>query len=146
MCSHCAAEGWCCYHLRQKFFAWFPEEPRGQEMHVRCCRGHTAAGKAKGVTYWISVSHISSIADLPSPAHCSILLEPVKQSDPSAPVAVTSWPVCGQCHPQQCLTSSPDVPSTQGPKSSASLCLMTRWTGVRSGHSIIQSATPTHQY
>lgn len=122
------------------------EEPGGPGVRVgwcwpRCCR----EGRAS-CTYWMSMSQISSPAGPPSPAHRPILSEPVKPSDPSVPVPVTSTrPVSGQCHPQQSLMSSPDALSIQGPKSSASPFRMTRWTGVRTGPSIIQSATPTLQ-
>ena len=105
-----------------------------------------SAAAAAGIISMNSRSHISSVAGLPSPTHLLILSEPVKPSDRSLPVAVTSTvPVSGQCLPQRGLMSSPDAPSIQGLPSSASQCLMTRWTGVRTGRSIIQSATPTLQ-
>lgn len=117
----------CCYHLiccRTR-----------RSRSPRCCREGRAA-----LTYWISMSHISSPAGLPSPAQHPIFS--VKPSDPSVPVAVTFK---RRCHPRRLLMSSPDALSIQVPKSSASPCLMTRWTGVRTGHSIVRSATQTKQ-
>lgn len=92
------------------------------------------------------LSHISSFADPPSPARHHIPSQLLEPSDPSVPVAVTSTqPVQGQCHPQLRFMSSLDAPCIQGPKSNASLCPMTRWTGVTACHSIVQSTTLTHQ-
>lgn len=101
----------------------------------RCCKEGRAA-----LTYWISMSHISYLAGPASPAQHPIFL--VKPSDPSVPVAVTFM---RRCHPLRLLMSSPDALSIQVPKSSASPCLMTRWTGVRTGRSIARSATQTSQ-
>lgn len=103
---------------------------------------HCREGRAR-LIYWICKSHISSPAGLPSPAHRPTFSEPVKPQDPSVAVAVTStW----QCHPQRRLMSSPDAPCIQGQKSSASPCLMIKWSGVRTGRSIAPSAILTHQY
>lgn len=106
---------------------------------------HAAAGKDDlDLHVGFFTSHISSPAARPSPAFLLTLSGPLEPSDPSVQVALTSTlPVPGQCHPQRGPTSRLDVPCTQGPKSSASLCLMTRWNGVRTGRSIILLATPT---
>lgn len=122
----------------------------GEGFSIICWRSRRVRSACVVVTWprccreGIFTSHISSPAGLPSPAYLRILSELVKPLDLLVPVGVTSsLPVSGQCHPQQHLMSSPDAPSIQGPKSSASRCLMTRWTGVRTGHSIIQSSTLT---
>lgn len=121
-----------------KVFPQFAKEPGGSR---------SACGVELGFTGFTCLI-FPSPAGLPSPAHPCILSEPARPSDPSVLVAVTSTrpPASVQCHPRQHLTPSPDAPSIQGPKSSASPCLTTRWTGVRAGRSIIRSATPTLQW
>lgn len=104
------------------------------------CRGHAAAERASRIGF-PRFSFLFSV--LPFPARCHILSGPVRLSEPSVPVAVsTTGPFSGQCHPQRQLTSKLDAPSTRGPTSGASQYLMTRWTGVRAGCSITRSATP----
>lgn len=78
---------------------------------------------------------------------CPTLAKPVKFLNPSAPVALNSTkPVTRQCHYRRHLMWRQDAKSTQDQKSSASLCLTTRWTGVGDGRSITQLPTLLHQY
>lgn len=140
------SEDLCSHHLMRRCFHinLLKSQTVKECMWAGWCPGLRCSREGRALETLLTgypLSHISSPAGRPSPAHHLTSSGPAKPSDPSVPVAVTS----GQCHPQQRLMSSPGAPSIQGPKSSASSCPMTRWAGVRTGHSIVQSATPTLQ-